>query len=219
MVCITLLWLCVGWGCAAHGAAPDTETPSKSRGVTVVLPFIDMAKIVGDRGSVRNPVTSKVFFTGEVAEDGAGLMTNALYRMIGQDPGIVWGAYVDRSLAPNQTPQWPQISHLDQLRSIGRREKADTVLSSYLYAFRDKAGGAYGVDRPAQVAFEMVLIHVDSGRIVWQRSFKETQKSLSEDLTKLKTFFKRKGRWISALEMGSTALEEMVKTIPRSGTP
>ena len=181
-----------------------------------MLPFIDMAKIFGARGGVRNPVTSKVFFTGEVAEDGAGLMTNVLYRHIGQEKGLKWGTYVDRSLDPKHASPGPDNSHLEQLRAIGRQEKADTVLTGYLYVFRDKTGGSYGVEKPAQVAFEMVLIHVDSGRIVWQRSFKETQKSLSEDLTQLKTFFKRGGRWISAQEMGAAALIEMLKTLPPS---
>ncbi len=185
----------------------------------MVLPFIDMAKIFGARGGVRNPVTAKVFFTGEVAEDAAGSMTNELYRHIGQERGVKWGTYVDRSLDPKHVSQGPVISHLDQLRSIGRQENADTVLTGYLYVFRDKTGGSYGVEKPAQVAFEMVLIRVDNGRIVWQRSFKETQKSLSEDLTKLGTFFKRGGRWISAHEMGAAALKEMLKTLPPSVSP
>jgi len=218
-VCTVLLWLCVAWGCTSHRATADAGGAREYRGITVVLPFIDMAEIYGDRGSVRNPVTAKVFFTGEVTEDGAGLMTNALYRLIGPENGFVWGAYVDQSIAPKQSSQDTRSSHLDQLRSIGRNENADTVLSAYLYAFRDKTGGSYGVERPAQVAFEMVLIHVDSGRIVWQRSFKETQKSLSEDLTKLKSFFNRGGRWISAREMGATALNEMMKTLPPTGSP
>ena len=183
----------------------------------MVLPFIDMAKIFGARGGVRNPVTSKVFFTGEVAEGGAGLMTNALYKAIGQEKRLIWGTYIDRSLDPKQASQGSGISHLEQLQSIGRQENADTVLSGYIYIFRDKTGGSYGVEKPAQVALEMVLIRVDSGRIVWQRSFKETQKSLSEDLTKLKTFVKRGGRWISAREMGTSALKEMLKTLPPSG--
>ena len=216
---IVFMAFCVVWGCTPHRAVSETGKASISRGKTVVLPFIDMAKIYGLKASVRNPVTSKVFFTGIVADEGAGLMTNALYRMIGQKKGLVWGAYTDRSLDPKLKPGGPGINHVEQLRSIGRVEKAETVLAGYLYAFRDKTGGSYGVERPAQVAFEMVLINVDSGRIVWQRSFKETQKSLSEDLTKIKAFFKRGGRWVSAREMGENALQEMLKTLPQPGPP
>lgn len=201
-------------GCAAHRPATETGGPSVSRGSTVVLPFIDMARIFGDRASVRNPVTSKVFFTGQVDEDGAGSMTNALYRIIGQEEGLIWGTYRERSLAPKQVSE-----HLEQLRTIGRQQGADTVLSGYLYAFRDKTGGSYGVEQPAKVAFELVLIHVDSGRILWQRSFKETQKTLSEDLSQFKTFFKRGGRWISAREMGANALKEMMQSLPPSRSP
>jgi 4'-phosphopantetheinyl transferase EntD len=64
------------------------------------------------------------------------------------------------------------------------------------------------------VAFELVLVQTSSGRILWQRSFEEVQKSLSEDLLQLKSFLKRKGRWVSAREMAKGALKEMLETVP-----
>jgi hypothetical protein len=207
------------WSCALQGGAPDPEHSVHNRGVTVALPFIDMAQIYGQGVNVRNPVTSKVFFTGQVEEDGAGVMSNALYRLIGQEKDLLWGAYADPSLELKAGPGDVKMDHLAQLRSIGRRQNADTVLAGYLYAFRDRTGSSFGAQRPAQVAFELVLISVDSGRIVWQRSFKETQKALSEDLMKLGAFIKRRGRWVNAREMGVGALKEMVNTIPPAGRP
>lgn len=198
-----------------QGEAPEGERAVQNRGVTVALPFIDMAQIYGQGVNVRNPVTSKVFFTGQVEEDGAGVMSNALYRLIGQEKDLLWGTYVDQSLGAGDV----KMDHLVQLRSIGRRQNADTVMAGYLYAFRDRTGSSFGAQRPAQVAFELVLISVESGRIIWQRSFKETQKALSEDLLKLGTFIKRRGRWVNAREMGVGALKEMVKTMPPAGHP
>lgn len=205
------------WGCASQETSSEGSQPSVSRGRMVVLPFIDVAQILGHPNSFRNPVTAKVFFTGQVDEDGAGLMTNALYQIIGQERGVVWGSYTDRTPDAKNEMGSLNTDHLAQLRNIGRREKADTVMAGYLYVFRDRTGGSYGVARPARVAFELVLIGVDTGHILWQGSFKETQKPLSEDLTQLRRFIKRGGRWISAREMGVHALREMLKSIPPAG--
>jgi hypothetical protein len=213
------LALCAIWGCAPHRAAPESSQPSEFRGKTVVLPFVDMARIFGHRVSVRNPVTSKVFLTGRVDEEGAGMMTNALYRMIGQEDGLVWGSYDDPSINPEYMDGGLKNNLLSKIQSIGRRKKADSVLAGYLYAFRDRTGGSYGAERPAHVAFELVLISVGTGHIIWQRSFKESQKPLSEDLTRLGTFIKRGGRWISAGQMGADALQEMLRSMPPSGPP
>jgi hypothetical protein len=84
-----------------------------------------------------------------------------------------------------------------------------------LYTFRNRSGGDFGVERPSHVEFELLLMQTMSGRIVWQRSFKEIQKSLSEDLLQLKSFIKRKGKWVSAHEMAKGALKEMLQTIPQ----
>jgi hypothetical protein len=217
------LALFVIWGCAPHRKAPESNPPSETRGgirgKTVVMPFVDMTKIFGSGASARNPLTSKVFFTGQVDEEGAGKMTNALYRLMGPEKGLVWGRYPDGSIDPGLKVGGPKNHLMAQLQAIGRRSRADAVLAGYLYAFRNRTGGSYGVERPARVAFELVLIGVGSGRILWQRSFQETQKPLSEDITRLGTFLKRGGRWISAGEMGANALQEMLKSIPSPGRP
>ena len=206
-------------GCALQRSAPENTPPAQNRGKTVVLPFVDMTKIFGHGASVRNPLTSKVFLTGQVDEEGAGKMTNVLYRMMGQEKGLVWGSYPGGSIDPEIKAGELKNNFMAQLQSIGRRKKADAVLAGYLYAFRDRTGGSYGVERSAHVAFELVLIGVGNGRILWQRSFQETQKPLSEDITKLGTFLKRGGRWISASEMGANALQEMLKSIPSPRQP
>lgn len=219
MAITALLVLCAMAGCAGRTATPDARKTTPSRGTTVVLPFVDMAKLYGHPVGVRNPISSKVFFTGVVDEDGAAMMTNLLYQEMGQRGALIWGGYGVGAVSSGQETNGLGKDHLTELQNIGREKDAKTVLSGYLYAFRDKTGGSYGVEKPTQVIFELILVHVDTGRIIWQRSFKETQKSLSEDLTKLGTFIKRRGRWIGAREMGTNALKEMLKSLPTSQTP
>lgn len=203
-------------GCAHSKPKSSGEPTQASRGVTVVLPFVDMVKIYGSNASVRNPITSKVFVTGIIEEKAALDLTNELYRLIGQETKLKWGAFEDTQDAQELYPlAGAKKDHARRLQALGRREGADTIMIGYLYAYRNRSGGDYGVERPSHVAFELVLMETESERIVWQRSFKEIQKSLSEDLLQIKSFIKRRGRWVSAQEMAKAALKEMLQTVPQ----
>ncbi|MGD8835244.1 MAG: hypothetical protein PVJ19_09900 [Desulfobacteraceae bacterium] len=211
----SFLLLGVIWGCAQPRAVqPDSSAHGAAGGVTMVLPFVDMEQVFGRNISVRSPVTSKVFVTETIDEKAALFMTNAIYRLVGQQTGLKWGAF-QYGQHPNPVdPFGLRTNHIDQLRELGRRKGADTIMAGYLYAFKERTGSDYGVESPAHVAFELVLVQTSSGRILWQRSFEEVQKSLSEDLLQLKSFLKRKGRWVSAREMAKGALKEMLETVP-----
>lgn len=212
LVCILVV------GCAHSNPDPSVETVDESRGMTVVLPFVNMVKIYGSNASVRNPITSKVFVTGIIEEKAALDLTNELYRLIGQETKLKWGAFQNPQGEQELSPFSPfgmKTDHVKRLQALGRQEGADTIMIGYLYAFRNRSGGDYGVERPSHVVFELVLMKSGSGRIVWQRSFKEIQKSLSEDLLQLKSFIKRRGRWVSAQEMAKGALKEMLQTVPQ----
>jgi hypothetical protein len=212
-----LLW---GWvlGCARPGQAPaETKTAGVS-GVTVVLPFVDMAKVFGQNVSVRNPVTSKVFLTGIIDEKATPYMTNTLYRLIGRQGHLRWRPHQNATDSNKLGALGLNADHVLRLQELARQEDADAVMVGYLYAFRDRSGGDYAVETPARVAFELVMMQSSTGRVIWQRSFKETQKSLAEDLMQIKQFLKRKGRWVSAKEMAKSALEEMLQSVPHLGT-
>jgi hypothetical protein len=47
--------------------------------------------------------------------------------------------------------------------------------------------------------------------VLWKARFDKTQISLSENLFDIQTFFKAKGRWMTAAEMAEIGLEEMVE--------
>ena len=65
------------------------------------------------------------------------------------------------------------------------------------------------------MTFDLLLIRVADGRILWSGRFEETQKSLSENLFNLGTFVRRGARWISAEEMAHSGLEQMLQTFPQ----
>jgi hypothetical protein len=70
------------------------------------------------------------------------------------------------------------------------------------------------VQSPASVAFDIHLISVADGSSIWYGYYDETQQSLSENLFRLRLFFKRKWKWITAEEMAISALDELLETFP-----
>jgi hypothetical protein len=89
--------------------------------------------------------------------------------------------------------------------------KADMVIQGYLYRFEDRVGADYSAESAASVAFDVYLIDCVEQKLVWSGYFDQTQQALSDDLRYIGTFFRRGGRWITAEEMATTAMDDMFK--------
>ena len=107
------------------------------------------------------------------------------------------------------------LSEKDIIIETGRTLGADAVIYGLVYRYEDRVGTKYSVDSPASVAFDIHLIHVADGSVLWSGHFDETQESLSENLLKLGTFIKRRASWISAHEMAMSGIEDIMKTFPK----
>jgi hypothetical protein len=51
-------------------------------------------------------------------------------------------------------------------------------------------------------------------KIVWTGKFDETQRPLSENILKIGSFFRRKASWLTAEELSSVGMDEMLKRFP-----
>jgi hypothetical protein len=65
------------------------------------------------------------------------------------------------------------------------------------------------------VAFDLYLMSAGDGVIWWKARFDKSQISLSENLFDFKTFFKAKGRWMTADELAEIGLADFVETFPK----
>jgi len=100
------------------------------------------------------------------------------------------------------------------LVEIGKSVHADAVVSGTIYRFKERVGTGLSVSTPASVALAMELIRVADGRVIWNRAFDETQRGLDEDLFKLGSFLKRGGKWLTAEELASAGLREIMASFP-----
>jgi len=100
------------------------------------------------------------------------------------------------------------------LRDVGSELGAEGVVSGYVYRFRQRKGVSYAVEQPASVAFEIHLLRVSDGALVWRGYFDKTQSSLMEDILQVSSFYRGGGRWVTAEELAQEGLEQVMKTFP-----
>jgi len=99
-------------------------------------------------------------------------------------------------------------------RKLGETLEADLMIVGTVWRYRERVGGALGSESPASVAFDIYLIDMDSGKTLWKAKFDETQRPLSENILDAKTFFKRGARWLTADELASYGVKEVLKNFP-----
>lgn len=95
------------------------------------------------------------------------------------------------------------------LRDVGSELGAEGIVIGYVYRFRERKGEPFAVEKPASVAFEIHLIRVEDGVLVWRDAFDRTQSSLMENLLQVSSW-----RWVTAEELAVGGLEQVLKTFP-----
>ena len=179
-----------------------------------VLPFQNMTEIYGEGEHLKSPLGDQFYMAGKIEPDADRHLTRRLKTILEKRPDLhfifpdepedVGSVAIYENTAPDKR----------QLTEMGNRQGADGILVGYLYRFRDRVGNTMAVSEPSSVIFELFLMDVKTGSVVWSGYFNETQKSLSEDLLQIRKVFQRGGKWVTAENMADAALAEMIDEIP-----
>jgi hypothetical protein len=202
--------------CRNQVKTPETPPEPLHFETLLILPFKDMARVYGENVSVKCPLCDKIFMTGKVSEGADNLLTENLLLLMKKRSGfkLIPPGHASGVLSALLSENEKVLSERDILVETGRRIEVDAVMAGHIYRFRERIGRRYSVESPASVAFDIHLVDVATGRILWVGVFDETQCSLTENLFKIGTFLKRKGRWITAEEMAIQGLEDVLQTFP-----
>ena len=209
-------WLFFGCQNASVNVSEPPSGPLNIKTI-LVLPFKELSEQPGEHPDTRSPVTGRIFITGEVAEYADDFLTDSLVSWLqsntpyelrisnySQSPGSILDA-AGGYLALNRK----------DLTAFARKEAADAVLLGFVYRFRERVGGGFSAESPASVAFDLNLIRAVDDRILWSGNFDETQQTLGQNLFQLGTFLSRGGRWITANDMATAGLTNMLKKFPK----
>jgi hypothetical protein len=158
----------------------------------IAAPGIDSAKIA-DGGP--EAVTAEVY--SQVATMGG-------WQVLPQDD-------VEAALSklPPTTPR-----NLDQNAvALGHALSVDGVLYGKLERYEEREGLDYAAAKPASVAFELKLLDMKSGQIVWTAKYARAQKALSQNFFNLANFVYHRARWVRANEIALEGVQGAVKDL------
>jgi len=93
-------------------------------------------------------------------------------------------------------------------------EQFDAVVTGRIIRYHDRGGNPLLTIDPASVAYEVYLISVKDGSVLWQAEYNETQQPLDENLLLLNRYFKSGFWWWSSDQMTNAGMERVIKTFP-----
>lgn len=105
-----------------------------------------------------------------------------------------------------------RFESVEYWKEVGKCMKADYLLVPFVTRWQERDGGEWGVTRPASLTVDLYLIATASGELR-RYHFEEEQKGLAENLLQGRRFVKRKGRWVTPLEIAAEAIEEGTKAL------
>jgi len=212
---LALVALCI-LGCASGlpASAPARRETLHIQSV-LVLPFKEARTLYGTDRSVRCPVCGAIFETGPIEVGADTYVTQQLVAFLkGKTPYTLIPSGPAEGIRSEIISQDPGMSERELLVEMGKRLQADAVMSGMIYRFRQRIGTSFSVDTPASVALGVHLIRVADSRLIWTGIFDETQHSLSENLLQLRTFVRRGGGWLTAQQLATFGLHEILATLP-----
>jgi len=198
----------------------DTTAVPASEGKTVferiaVAPFQRVLPENDREGVVKCPLCGTIFTADRTAGTPEKIIEALFLRQVEKNHKIIVMAG-DRVAGIQQrvSATSVKIPLRQTLRELGRELGAEAVVIGYVYRFRERKGVSYAVEQPASVAFDLHLLRVDDGAIVWKGHYDRTQTSLMEDLLQVDSFIRQRGRWATAEDLAADGVAQIFKSFP-----
>ncbi len=209
-LCLTFLASIIG--CRTGHVGSDPAPPTKGNETVLILPFKDLAAIYGENANIRCPLTGRLFMGGPVPSDMSEVLTTRLYELLEENTGYPLIASDElETIGDARSPS--VLASRKDLAAAGRRAGADVVMIGHMYRFRERVGKKFAAETPASVAFDVHMVRVADGRLLWTGYLDETQRSLSENLFNIGMFLEREGQWVTAQEMATKALKYVMQPV------
>jgi hypothetical protein len=206
------LFLGVSPGVAEQGGSP---TPSLAQEKIGLMPFFKGSYGASIAETLVCPVCQLYYDPAVLSPDCDKVLTQYFQQSLEQKYGDL---VIPQALVAKTYAEIP----LDDLRDtplslslkVGKLLGTKFMAVGSVWRYRDRIGGARAASNPASVAFALHLVEVATGNILWSKSFVQTQRSLSENILNAKAFFDQGAKWLTADELASYGVKEILKDFP-----
>jgi len=180
----------------------------------IIMPFFVEKGDAPQRGAVC-PLCKGIYRKGEILTIGPVILKRLLYpKMEALNLfEVTPPEKVDEVLSPRRRQEM-ELSPLASSIRFGREMNVRFLLVGFLFRFEEREGSSLGVEKPASVGFDLHLIRMRDGKLVWEAKFDETQQPLSENILKIGAFLRRKASWLTAEELASVGMDEILSRFP-----
>jgi hypothetical protein len=192
----------------------SVEVEAETKPTLAILPFLIERTDDPSRGAVC-PVCQGVYKSGNILYGSQRTLTQLLQQKMDilETFRVLPLEKVEDVFSKRERGQF-ELRPLRSAIQLGKELDVDFIIVGYLFRFEERIGSRIGVDRPASVGFDVHLLRVKDGKRVWDGKFDETQQALSENLLKMRSFVRRKASWLTAEELSSVGMDEMLKRLP-----
>jgi hypothetical protein len=181
-----------------------SEGRTETKPSLVILPFL-VERVEDPEKGVLCPVCKGIRRSGEIVPGSQNTLTDLLYTKMEAN-----GTF--QIIAPKKVEEI--LLHSPSSIQAGKKLEANFIFIGYVFRFEERIGSPLGVERPASVSFDLHLFRLRDEKMVWLGKFDETQRPLSENLLKMGSFIRRKGSWLTAAELASVGMDEMLGKLP-----
>jgi len=190
------------------------ELRAETKPSLAILPFfIERGEDPG-RGAIC-PICKRVYSRGEILPGSKNTLTRLLQQKM---EAIETFKVLPIEKMEEALSHWDKKQFEEKLipssLQLGKELNVDFIIVGFLFRFEERIGSPIGVEKPASAGFDIHLFRLRDGIEVWQGKFDETQRPLSENLFKIGSFFRRKASWLTAKELASVGMDEMLKRLP-----
>jgi hypothetical protein len=192
----------------------SVEVEAETKPTLAILPFLIERTEDTSRGAVC-PVCHGVYKAGNTLYGSQRILTQLLQQKMDtlETFKILPLEKVENVFSKTDKGQF-ELRPLRSAIQLGKELGVDFIFVGYLFRFEERIGSRIGADKPASVSFDVHLLRVKDGKRVWDGKFDETQQALSENLLKIGSFVRRKASWLTAEELSSVGMDEMLKRLP-----
>ncbi len=185
--------------CAANNGGDSGNAPASLQPLSciAVLP----AGTSADKGDTLN------YDDARALETGASYATTVLARELSGNAAV-------RVLSSGQVA--PEISGgiSGMVAEIGKKVNCQGVLLTTVRRFKQRIGTEYASEEPASVDLSMVLLHAETGAVLWTADVRETQESFFENILSFDKMQRRGFKWITAEQLLDQGMTERLTTCP-----
>ena len=103
---------------------------------------------------------------------------------------------------------------LNSMVKVAKEKGANALLAPVLLRYHQLVGGKFAASSPAAVAFHLHLIRVEDSKMIWNYTYNETQRPLSENLIEIGKLWKRRFKWVRVEQLLVEGMDKAIRDFP-----